>query len=120
MKKILLAAGAAVLLSAPAFADEVTIEKKTITRDVPESGSTVTTEIIAPNPPPPPRVEVRTAPPAPDVAWVAGHWRWDPGAQNYIWVAGRYLAPPRAHAEWVPGRFVQRPNGWLWQDGRWD
>jgi hypothetical protein len=120
MRRALFAAGAVLILSAPAFADQVTIEKQTITRDVPQSGSTETTEIIAPTPPPAPQAEVPPAPPSPDVAWVSGHWSWDPAAQNYVWVHGRYLEPPHAHAEWVPGHFVQRPNGWLWEDGTWN
>jgi hypothetical protein len=122
MRRALLAAGAVLILSAPAFADEVTIEKKTttITKEAPESGSTVTTEIIAPTPPPAPQAEIPPAPPGPKVAWVTGHWSWDPAAQNYVWVHGRYMEPPHAHAEWLPGRFVQRPDGWLWEDGSWE
>jgi hypothetical protein len=35
-------------------------------------------------------------------------------------VAGKYLEPPREHAAWAPGRWVQRPDGWVWQEGHWD
>jgi hypothetical protein len=120
MRRALLTAGAVLILSAPAFADEVTIEKKTITKTVPESGSTMSTEIIAPTPPPPVQVEVPPPPPAPGVAWVPGHWRWSPEAQRYVWLRGKFIEPPREHAEWVPGRFVERPDGWVWKEGRWD
>ena len=59
MRHALAIAGAVLIFGAPALADEVTIEKRTITREVtreaPESGSTVPNVIIAPGPPPPPR-----------------------------------------------------------------
>ena len=121
MKQALIAAGAIVVFSVPAFADDqVTIEKRTIIREVPGSGSTAPTEIITPTPPPPVRVEVPPPPPGPGVAWRPGHWRWSRAEQAYVWVPGRFIEPPRAQAAWVPGRFVQRPDGWIWVEGRWD
>ena len=101
MWRALITAGAIIALTAPAFAAETTttIEKRTITRDVvPESGSTVTTTVIAPNPPPAPRVETPPPPPGPAVVWTPGHWQWTPGPQTYVWVGGRYIEPPRPHA----------------------
>ena len=112
-----------VALTAPAFALEetTTIETQTITRQVvPESGSTVSTTIIAPNPPPAPRVEAPPPPPRPSVVWTPRHWQWVPGQQTYSWVAGVYIDPPRPHAAWVPGHWIQEPRGWVWIGGRWD
>ena len=128
MRRAFLAAGAALIFAGPAFAaDEVTIEKKTITTttkevttEPPASGSTVSTVVIAPNPPPEPRVEVRPPSPGPSVVWVGGNWRWAPGERNFVWVPGKYVEPPRARAAWVPGRWMQRPDGWVFEDGRWD
>ena len=119
-------AGALVALTAPAFAAETTamIEKRTIAKatvtDVPQSGSSVATTAIAPNPPPPPHLETPPAPPDPAVAWTPGHWQWVPGQQAYTWVSGRYIDPPRPHAAWVPGRWRQEDRGWVWVEGRWD
>jgi hypothetical protein len=124
MWRALIAAGAIAALTAPAFAAEetITIEKRTITKDVvvPESGSTVTTTVIAPIAPPPPRVEAPPPPPGPAVVWTPGHWLWAPGQQTYVWVGGGYIDPPRPHAAWIPGRWHQEPQGWAWVEGRWD
>src|SRR5688572_14621195 len=125
MRRELLTAGAVLLLSVPAFAqDTTTIEKRTITKEVtreaPESGSTVSTVVVAPNPPPPPRAEAPPPPPGPDMVWMPGHWSWTPAARNYAWVEGKYAAPPRPRAAWMPGRWVQRTEGWVWEDGRWN
>jgi hypothetical protein len=126
MRRALLAAGAALVFAGPALADDVTIEKRTttttkqLTTEAPASGSTVSTVIVAPNPPPEPRVEVRPPPPGPTVVWVGGNWRWNAAEHNHVWVPGKYVEPPRAHAAWVPGRWIHRPDGWVFEDGRWD
>lgn len=122
MRRALLTAGAILIMAAPAFADDVTIEKKTtITREaVPETGSTVSTVIVAPNPPPPPRAEAPPPSPGPEMVWMSGHWTWKPEARNYVWMEGKYAMPPRPRAAFVPGRWVQRTEGWIWEDGRWD
>ena len=31
-------------------------------------------------------------------------------------VAGR---PPYPGARWIPGKWIYRPNGWVWQGGHW-
>jgi hypothetical protein len=120
MRRALLAAGAALIFAGPALADSVTIEKKTITREEPASGSTVSTVVVAPNPPPPPRAEVPPPPPGPAMVWMGGHWSWNPESHTYVWLTGKYAAPPREHAAWAPGHWAQRPDGWVWQEGRWD
>ncbi len=124
MRRAVMIAGAALMFGAPALAQDVTVEKRTtITREVPEppaSGSTVPTVIVAPHPPPPPRAEIPPPPPAPAMVWLEGHWGWNPATGAYVWVDGRYAAAPRAHAAWIPGHWVQRPDGWIWDDGRWD
>ena len=75
MRRTLLTAGAVLLLTAPAFAQSsVTIEKKETVTKVPESGSTVSTVVVAPNPPPPPQAETPPPPPGPTVVWTPGRW----------------------------------------------
>jgi hypothetical protein len=120
MRRALLTAGAVLILTAPAVADQVTIEKKTITRDETRSGSTVPTVIVAPNPPPAPQVEIPPPPPRPTMVWLSGNWRWDPDVRNYVWIRGRFAEPPRPQAAWIPGRWHQRPEGWVWEEGHWN
>jgi hypothetical protein len=55
--------------------------------------------------------------PVPGYIWRPGFYRWD--GVRYIWVRGRYLAPPYAGAAWVPGRWVVRGGGYVWFGGHW-
>jgi hypothetical protein len=52
------------------------------------------------------------------MVWVPGHWGWE--RDQYVWLDGKYMEPPREHAAWTAGRWVERPNGWMWEEGRWD
>jgi hypothetical protein len=67
----------------------------------------------------PPAVRVEKRPPAPrrGYVWVGGYYRWN--GNRYIWIPGRWVAPPRAGAVWIPGRWVRVNQGWYWVDGRW-
>jgi len=67
--------------------------------------------------PPAPVVEVRSVAPGPHFVWIAGYHRWD--GRRYLWVPGRWAAPPRARAVWVPGRWVHERRGWYFMDGHW-
>src|SRR3954454_2410701 len=142
MKRVLMLAGAALICAGPALAADVTTEESTttITREVvpaaprsestttitreavpaaPYSGSTVATEIIAPEPPPPPRVEARPAPPRPGMVWQGGHWECNAATRTYSWMPGEFAAPPQPSATWSPGGWHKRPDGWIWMPGRW-
>jgi hypothetical protein len=125
MRRALLIAGAALLFAGPALAaditreDTTTITKEVIPAEPPHSGSTVSTIIVAPEAPPPPRVEVRPAPPRPDMVWQEGHWEWNPDRHTYSWIPGEFAEPPRPHAVWSPGHWQKRPDGWVWNPGRW-
>ncbi len=69
----------------------------------------------------PPRPRYERMPPRPrehrDWVWRAGYYRWD--GRAHVWVPGEYVAPPRAHAHWVPGHWDRRPGGYVWIEGRW-
>ncbi|MGE0259586.1 MAG: hypothetical protein AB7T18_12615 [Alphaproteobacteria bacterium] len=124
MRRVLMIAGAALICAAPALADDVTVEKHTtVTKELvpaePQSGSTTATVIVAPEAPPPPRVEVRPAPPQPGMVWMEGHWEWNPQTHTYAWISGKFAEPPRPRAVWSPGHWQQRPDGWVFTPGRW-
>ncbi|MBB3256837.1 hypothetical protein F4827_001683 [Paraburkholderia bannensis] len=73
------------------------------------------TVIIAPNAPPPPRVE--TVPPSrAGYAWDPGHWRWDHGA--YVWAPGHWQ-PVRVGHRWIPGHWIEHGPNWRWVPGHW-
>jgi hypothetical protein len=68
-------------------------------------------------PPPSIRVEAHGVAPGPHHVWIDGYHRWDGVA--YVWVPGRWAAPPRAHAHWKAGHWVKSHRGWYWVDGHW-
>jgi hypothetical protein len=78
-------------------------------------------EVYVPMAPPPPRVEViPVLPPerASAERWQPGYWRWN--GHEHIWTEGHYVARPRPRAEWIPGRWEQRPRGWVYVQGHWN
>lgn len=78
-------------------------------------------EIYIPAAPPPPRVEVVPVLPADRVEverWQPGYWRWN--GHEHVWTEGRYVARPQPRAEWLPGRWEQRPRGWVYVEGHWN
>jgi hypothetical protein len=62
-------------------------------------------------PPPPARVEVVPAQPAPDAVWVDGEWIWR--RSRWAWLLGRWVVPP-AGAVFAPWTFVRGKDGKLW------
>ncbi len=67
--------------------------------------------------PPPVRAEVVAVSPGPGYVWVPGYYAYERGA--YVWVAGRYMRPPRARARWVPGHWQRDRRGWYFVEGHW-
>jgi hypothetical protein len=67
--------------------------------------------------PPAPIVEVRAVSPGPKYVWIDGYHRWTGHA--YVWVPGRWVVPPHAHAVWVPARWVHDKHGWYVVNGHW-
>jgi hypothetical protein len=73
--------------------------------------------VIVNTAPPPPRIEVMTAPPRPAMFWVAGHWRWEHGA--YVWIDGHWEGH-RGDAHWVPAHWVPAGGQWRYVEGHWN
>ncbi len=74
-------------------------------------------------------VIIKTAPPAPVSVAIVGvapssHYVWVPGyyrgsGGRYVWVAGRWMKPPRAGVVWVEPMWRQGPKGYVFVAGRW-
>ena len=77
-------------------------------------------EVYVPVGPPPPRTEVIPVLPPERVEiehWQPGYWRWN--GREHQWVEGHYVARPKRGAVWMPGRWEQRPGGWVFVQGHW-
>ena len=96
MKKLILAAGAATVLSLGAFT-------------VPTVANAQPVINVQIGPPPPPRVE-RVPAPRRGYVWAPGHW--EPRGKRHVWVAGNWV---RAR----PG-YVYRAPEWRDNGGRWE
>jgi|SRR5580658_1071808 hypothetical protein len=81
------------------------------------SAGTLCAEVIVTVRPPAAIVETRPARPSAAHVWIGGYHRWDGNA--YVWMPGRWEAPPRPGARWVAHRWVHRGNGWVFVEGRW-
>ena len=68
-------------------------------------------------PPPPPRYGMVGRAPGLGYVWTDGYW--DRRNNNWFWVDGRWLRPPRARAVWVPGTWHQRGHSWRFERGHW-
>jgi hypothetical protein len=66
--------------------------------------------------PPPPMAEVRPPAPAATAEWVPGYWMW---SRQWLWVAGRWQAPPAPGMVWQPGRWQRGPRAYIWITGAW-
>ena len=66
--------------------------------------------------------EVRSAPPGTDYHWVDGHYRWEMGQDDYLWVRAHWAKVVPNH-RWVKGRYRVVVRGDVqvkqWVPGRW-
>jgi hypothetical protein len=58
--------------------------------------------------------------PPPGMAWVPGHYNWDPARQTYAWIEGQSVQAPHLNAQWVAGHWMQTPSAWIWVNGSWN
>ena len=61
---------------------------------------------------PPPALPVYYQPPipGPGYVWTPGYWAWNAYYNDYYWVPGTWVVPPRIGFLWTPGY-------WGWNDG---
>ena len=69
--------------------------------------------------PPAPRREAVVARPGRGHAWVAGHYVWRPASKKYVWVAGKWVKPPRRGAVWVAPKYEKRRGRVIFVAGYW-
>jgi WXXGXW repeat (2 copies) len=67
--------------------------------------------------PPPLPVYVVPVPPAIGFMWMPGYWGWD--GEDYYWVPGTWLRPPRPRVLWTPGYWAWRAGAFAWSAGYW-
>jgi WXXGXW repeat (2 copies) len=75
------------------------------------------TVVIRRAPPPPVRVTVVGVAPAPGYVWIGGYQRWT--GSGYVWVAGKWVRPPRAGVVWVQPRYAHSGSTWVFHKGYW-
>ncbi len=67
-------------------------------------------------PPPPRAVGFVGVAPGPGYVWTDGYWAW---RNNWVWVPGRWVRPPRPRAVWVPGYRSEHGRGYRYHEGHW-
>lgn len=69
----------------------------------------------------PPMLPVFSQPrlPAAGYLWTPGYWAWNPGDQDYYWVPGTWVRPPRVGLLWTPGYWANEGPGFRWRVGYW-
>jgi hypothetical protein len=67
---------------------------------------------------PPPLPEYDQPPlPAPGYIWTPGYWNWN--NDDYYWVPGTWVAPPRPGLLWTPGYWAFANGAYLFHRGYW-
>jgi hypothetical protein len=49
--------------------------------------------------------------------WIGGYQTWN--GTRYVWVAGRWVVPPRVGVVWIAPRWIPRNGGYVFIAGRW-
>ncbi len=68
--------------------------------------------------PPVPPVEEVIVQPQPNFVWVPGYYSY--ANTHYVWVGGRWAAPPDGYHRWVEGHWRETKKGWHFEEGRWE
>src|SRR5215468_6855580 len=69
--------------------------------------------------PPPLPVVVQPACPVAGYIWTPGYWGWDNDWNDYYWVPGVWVPPPRIGLLWTPGWWGWRGTSFAFNQGYW-
>lgn len=72
---------------------------------------------IAPEAPPPPRVEVRMTRPSRSHVWINGYW--DRQDDRWAWAPGRWEQPDRRGSSWVRPQYRREGEAYRYEPGHW-
>ncbi len=72
---------------------------------------------IAPEAPPPPRMEVRMARPSRNHMWIQGYW--DRQDDRWAWAPGRWERPEQRGASWVRPQYRPEGGAYRYEPGHW-
>ncbi len=69
----------------------------------------------------PPALPVYVQPliPGPNYIWTPGYWAWDPVIDDFYWVPGTWVVPPRIGYLWTPGYWGFVDGLYVWNGGYW-
>ena len=69
----------------------------------------------------PPALPIYVQPPlpAPGYIWSPGYWAWDSDDEDYYWVPGAWVTPPRFGLLWTPGYWGWSDGAYLFRTGYW-
>lgn len=67
----------------------------------------------------PPSLPIYAVPPPPaeELVWQPGYWRWD--GYGYFWVPGTWVEAPIAGLLWTPGYWDWNGYAYQWHEGYW-
>jgi len=72
---------------------------------------------IAPDAPPPMRVETRPRRPGRNVVWIGG--AWDRHEDRWAWTPGRWEVPARRGSIWVRSQYRREGRAYRYEPGHW-
>ncbi|MES2307904.1 MAG: hypothetical protein V4507_03500 [Verrucomicrobiota bacterium] len=69
-------------------------------------------------PPPPVVIERPWVSPSSEAVWVEPHYEWE--GNQWVWIRGYYMYPPRTGAVWIGPRYFHDHDHHYYERGRWD
>jgi len=72
---------------------------------------------IAPEAPPPPRMERRAARPSRDHVWIKGYW--DRQDDRWAWAPGRWEVPTQSGSRWISPQYRPEGGAYRYEPGHW-
>lgn len=72
---------------------------------------------IAPEAPPPPRVEMRMSRPSRNHMWIQGYW--DRQDDRWAWAPGHREEPSQRGSRWIRPQYRRESGAYRYEPGRW-